>query len=117
MEPEKVMKLKVKRNVINVWLVGFKFISVKPMSDAERPPNPLSKAIIWGRFWSFIFWEIVILIIAPKRIIDDEIIRICLGNDIRFMIMIVSIPMNARRFPLYATFGVESIWIAMINKI
>lgn len=45
-EPEKVMKLKVKRNVINVWLVGFKFISVKPMSDAERPPNPLSKAII-----------------------------------------------------------------------
>ena len=46
MEPEKVMKLKVKRNMINVWLVGFKFISVKPMSDAERPPNPLSKAII-----------------------------------------------------------------------
>jgi hypothetical protein len=116
-EPEKVIKLRVKINVTSVWLVEFRFISVKPIKDAERPPKPLSKAIIWGRFWSLIFWEIIILIIALKIIIDNEIIKNCLGNVIRFVVMIVSIPVNARMFPLYATFGVDSMWIAIMNKI
>lgn len=40
--------------------------AVKPIRLEERPPKPFNKAIICGRFFSFILDEKYMLIVAPS---------------------------------------------------